>query len=190
MKRSAVQVPRGLNPRDGKESDAMTPKPHWSGECMVLSWSETSTRGRTVTFLLPEDDEHHPFRDLAVKQGKRAGQRLYAVFVLLSDTGDGGPDQSHQHEPGENLVQEAAILCRKQSFRGWVARAHGAWIETEREARDWLCQQLSIDSRSQLSTNREAAMMFRVIVSRYEKAMSVFQPSEEQQSEPRKCPPR
>ena len=141
---------------------------------MVLSWSETSNRGRTVTLLLPEDDEHHPFRDLSVKQGKRAGQRLYAVFVLLSDTGDGGPDQSHQHDPGEGLVQEAAILCRKQSFRGWVAKTYGAWIETEREARDWLCQQLSIDSRSQLSTNKEAAMLFRVIVSRYEKAMSVF----------------
>lgn len=142
------------------------PEPFWSGETMLLQWGESSTRGRTITMLLPEDDDSHPFKELSTKTGKRAGQRLYAVFVLLTDSDE--PDNS------ENLVKDAAILCRQKTFWDWAGRQFGQWIESESDARTFLCEQLSIESRSQLSTDERAASRFRMLAAQYRQTLSVF----------------
>ena len=52
-------------------------------EAMVLRWSESSTGGRTVTFLLPGDGDAHPFR--GVKTGPAHGQRVALSVALIAD---------------------------------------------------------------------------------------------------------
>ena len=57
----------------------------FEGEIMLLQWAESSTRGRTATFLLDNEGESHPFRDFTIKSGKRAGQRFMCVLVQIGD---------------------------------------------------------------------------------------------------------
>lgn len=57
----------------------------YQGELMLLGWKESHNGGRTVTFLLPEDDVEHPFKPFTVKSGKVAGQRFMAVLVQIDD---------------------------------------------------------------------------------------------------------
>lgn len=138
----------------------------YSGEVMLLSWKESSTQGRTVTFLLNEDEDIHPFKDLATKSGKRAGQRFMAAFVAISD------DEQPQDE--ENPVRDAGILCRDQDFWGWVNERSFIAVSSEQEAKQWLCEQLSIKSRAELSTNPVAATRFKVIAAQFRQSLSLF----------------
>lgn len=148
-------------------SPVTNPTPFWSGETLLLGWGETSTRGRTVTLLLPEDDEQHPFRDLAVKQGKRSGQRMMAVFVLLGD----------DEQPVEpRLSQRAAALCRDPGFWSWATDVSGIWdrIASEEAAKRFMYEQLGIDSRSKLDTDDRAASLFRVMEAKFRDSISIF----------------
>lgn len=135
-------------------------KPAFQGEMMLMGWKESSSQGRTVTFLLSEEDETHPFRDLAVKTGKRAGQRFMAVLVPIGD--------DELPMPVENeLVSEAGALCRAKSFWEWAdAQAFGG-VKSEEDAKQFLYDQLSITSRKQLATNHVAATRFRVLAAQY-----------------------
>lgn len=144
-------------------------KPFWSGETLLLNWGETSTRGRTVTLLLPEDEEHHPFRDLAVKQGKRSGQRMMAVFVLLGD--DEKPE-------APRLSQTAAILCRDSQFWEWLSDTQWQGIESEEDAKQFLYKYLGVDSRSKLDTDDRAAQLFRVMEAKFRGSRDVFKGGE------------
>jgi len=130
----------------------------WQGEAMLLQWAESSTRGRTITLLLPEDEDTHPFRDYTFKSGKRTGQRFMCVFVALGD--DDQPE-------APSLVSEAAVLCRTPTFWHWADGQSFQSIDSEPSARDWLCEQLSIGSRSELATNERAATQFRLLAARY-----------------------
>lgn len=141
------------------------PTPYWSGEVMVLNWSETSTRGRTITLLLPEDEEQHPFRDLTVKSGKRGGQRMVAVFVLLTDD-----DQP----AAPRLSQQAAVLCRDRSFWEWVSSREWEQITSEEEAKQYIYKATGIESRAQLDTDDRAAHLFRLIEGQFRNARVVF----------------
>lgn len=133
----------------------------WQGECMMLQWAESSTRGRTITLLLPEDSETHPFRDYSYKSGKRAGQRFMCVFVALTD------DDQPEERP---LPQEAGALCRSPDFWRWADAQSMVTVTDEKTARDWLCERLSIDSRSQLGTDPRAAQEFRLLVAEYRRS--------------------
>ena len=137
----------------------------WQGEAMLLNWQESSTRGRTITLLLPEDDETHPFKDFGIKSGKRAGQRFMAVFVQLTD------DDQPQEKP---LSQDAGALCRDTDFWVWANGQTLDTINSEQTARDWLCERLSISSRSELATDRRAASEYRQLVSEYRQSRAVF----------------
>jgi hypothetical protein len=59
-------------------------KPLFAGEAMLLSWGDTSARGKTVTFLLHEDEcgKTHPFRELGTG---RHGQRFNLIAQPIGD---------------------------------------------------------------------------------------------------------
>lgn len=128
---------------------------------MLLQWSETSTRGRTITLLLPEDEDGHPFKDYSFKSGKRSGQRFMVVFVALTD------DEQPESKP---LSQEAGALCRSPDFWRWADAQTMDTVNSEQTARDWLCERLSIASRSQLGTDERAAREFLMLAAEYRRS--------------------
>ena len=139
--------------------------PAWQGEAMLLSWQESSTRGRTITLLLPEDEDSHPFRDHSIKSGKRGGQRFMCVFVALTD--DDQPDTPP-------LSTEAVLLCKDKLFWHWAWDQSWGTVDSEESAKEWLCRQLSIKSRSELNTDARAAQEFRVLVARFKESQRFF----------------
>lgn len=126
-------------------------------EAMLLSWSESSTRGRTVTFLLPPEDEFHPFRSYAVKSGKQAGHRFQMVLVELND-------QDKPVVQAQKMSQLAAVLCRDQDFWKWAGGRTFIDITSEAEARQWILDGAQIKSRAELDTNRMAHDWFKFTV--------------------------
>ncbi len=140
--------------------------PAFSGELMLLGWKESSTQGRTVTFLLNEDDEVHPFKDFSTKSGKRAGHRFMAVLVPIGD--DEKPEQT------ESLVKEAAVFCRDQDFWAWANTQGFYSVASEEDAKQFLYEQLSIQSRRALATDQRAMSQFRLMAAQYRESRSVF----------------
>jgi hypothetical protein len=132
---------------------------------MLLSWNESSTRGRTITLLLPEDEESHPFRDLTTKSGKRAGQRFMVVFVQLND----------QDEPQmPRLSQVAGALCRSPDFWSWINDSSWEAISSEEDAKQYIYRACNVTSRSHLDTDERAAHLFRLLDAEYRKSRRVF----------------
>lgn len=82
-------------------------------EVMLLGWSDTSTRGKTVTFQLPEDSEVHPFKEFAIKSGKTAGQRFIMVLVEIDDNEQ---IKKHKHKTSQLLH----ILTSNSNFQHFL----------------------------------------------------------------------
>lgn len=132
----------------------------YRGEMMLLSWSETSTRGRTVTFLLPEETETHPFRDYALKSGKRAGQRFAAILVELTD---GEEAERHEQSP----VAQAALMCKDPVFWRFASERGFDRVTNEQEAATWLRRFLTVNSRSEIPKVPHAMERFRRLHAEY-----------------------
>lgn len=129
----------------------------FNGEMMLLQWAESSTRGRTVTFLLGDDGESHPFRDFTIRQGKRAGQRFMAVLVQIGD-------DEQPVEQRRTLSQQAFILCRDSDFWTWAQSRSFDNIDNEAAARNYICSTLGIQSRSEIDSNQDAADGFQRLI--------------------------
>jgi len=128
----------------------------FQGEVMLLGWADTSTRGKTVTFQLPEDgDMEHPFRHFTLKAAKRAGQRFMAVLVQVDD----------DERPVEKTpAQLAFLLCRDQQFWHWASERSFADVDSEAAARAWILEACKVSSRSQLDTQPFARQAWEAIV--------------------------
>lgn len=122
--------------------------PLFKGEAMLLSWGDTSSRGKTVTFALHEDDcgTSHPFRDLGTG---RHGQRFQIVAVPITDEGEpippgattgaaiGSAAADHPPPPERSAIapggakrkfselplpQQVALRCQDERFQDWASR--------------------------------------------------------------------
>lgn len=124
---------------------------------MLLQWAESSTRGRTVTFLLNEDEETHPFREFSIKSGKRAGQRFMAVLVQIDDN-----DQIVSQK--QRSSQLAYLLCQDQQFWHWANERSFDRIESESAARSWMLELIGVSSRSELDQSDAARSRFEQLV--------------------------
>jgi hypothetical protein len=116
------------------------------GEIMLLGWADSSTRGRTVTFLLAEDSDSHPFKDFTIKSGKRSGQRFMCALAEIGD--DEQPVKQEQRNS-----QLAYLWCNDPDFLFW-AKASDAG-----EARERMLKACGVNSRGQLDTG-DAAVAF------------------------------
>lgn len=124
---------------------------------MLLQWAESSTRGRTVTFLVNEDSDTHPFRDFTIKSGKRAGQRFVAVLVELDDQ-----DQPVKQEPKPS--QLAYLLCKDEQFWHWCNERSFDKIDGESGARSWMLELLGINSRSEIDRSPSVHSRFEKLI--------------------------
>lgn len=95
-------------------------------EALLLRWGDSSTTGKTVTFLLPEDADH-PFRGLPT--GKTGGQRVALSVALISDSEEQKPHTQPAKEKKRwselPLSQQAAIRCGEPEFREFLETRYG-----------------------------------------------------------------
>ena len=128
----------------------------YKGEALLVNWGDTSTRGRTVTLELPlgpDAPETHPFRDLAVRSGKQAGQRLAIMVVQIND--DETPViQEHK------LSVQAALLCKDPDFRKFMQGRSIATLDTEEDMKQWMYHGAGIKSRAAFDHDTKAANWF------------------------------
>ncbi len=144
----------------------------FQGEIMLLNWAESSTRGRTVTFLLSEDGESHPFKDFTIRQGKRAGQRFMAVLVQIDD------NEQPVQQPTQRLSQTAAVMCKDPEFWTWASSRTFDPVNTEDTARQFMLDIVGIQSRGELDRDASAADRFnRLVVMPFSAHRQFFTPS-------------
>lgn len=136
----------------------MTVPVAFQGEVMLAGWSQTHNGGAKVTFWLQDDADLEAFKAMTVAKGKTAGQRLALVAVEIGD--DEQPVSPHAEKPkGEKLTWLAIQFCKNPKF--WEF----AGVSGEVAAREWILDACgSINSRSDLETDEEAADMFHANV--------------------------
>jgi len=138
-------------------------------EAMLLSWSE-SPAGRKVTFLLPAEPDHHPFRGL--KAGPAHGQRLALSVALI---GDDETQEDVQKPAGKSFAQRAGILCCETRFHVFLTERHRdiAWQASEKadtatEAASFALRDLcGVDSRKELIAGTPAGRRFQELEAEY-----------------------
>jgi hypothetical protein len=174
-----------------------TTVPLFQGEAMLLSWGDTSSRGKTVTFALhpAECGEAHPFRDLGT--GKH-GQRFQIVAVPIGDDDQPlspealdqttahsvatGSTPAHPKQPvasGETkerrkfadlpLPQQVALRCADEGFRQWIAWEERALLtEVDDEfAARWVRQKCDVHSRADIKPGSLAEVAWKKIEARF-----------------------
>jgi hypothetical protein len=129
----------------------------FKGELMLLGWAESSNRGRTVTFLIDESEDEHPFKHFTIKSGKRSGQRFMAVLVQV-----GEDEQPVPQEPKPS--QLATIIAKDPQFWQWASERSFDKIASEDGAVNWIKTEVGIDSRRELDTDNKALMRFNASV--------------------------
>lgn len=127
----------------------------WHGEVQLLGWSETNTRGRTITLQLNEDEDTHPFKYSNTKSGKTSGKRFAVVFVEIGD----------DEQPVEKTPAQMAFLyCKDQEFWQWANEYSFDSIDSEDAARAHILNTCGISSRGQLDTNPKARATWEAMI--------------------------
>ena len=127
----------------------------FSGETMLLNWAESNTRGRTVTFLLGEEAEAHPFRDSTVKSGKKAGQRYMMVLVQIND------DETVVERTPSQL---AFLLCKDPAFWHWATEHSFITVDGEESARQHILETCKVKSRGDLDKAGAGHMLWQAMI--------------------------
>jgi hypothetical protein len=128
---------------------------YWQGETQLLSWSETNTRGRTITLQLNEDDESHPFKHAQTKQGKTSGKRFMCVFVQIDD----------DERPVEKTPSQLAYLyCKDPAFWIWADDRSFDNIDNEDAARAYVLNTCGVKSRGDIDRNSTARATWEAMI--------------------------
>lgn len=148
-------------------------------EVRLMSWSETSRGGRTVTFLLPEDGSEHPFKGL--RTGKKDGDKFAIAVVRIDDPeakadhifGPEGYTKGSEPTPGQRAVKRAGILCKDKDFGVWMITKANAWNEWRQDpdypqnaesfVRSLICEECGITSRRDLAVDPAAVEKFEAL---------------------------
>lgn len=150
------------------------------GECMMLAWGESHSRGATVTLLLSDPSDLEPFKRLTLAKGKIAGQRLmYALAeigedelpknipIRLSDLPESELKDEDVQEAlkggglkGGPLCKLSAILSNDPKFWAWVASTEYGGIGSADDAASYIRSVCKINSRRELDHNPVAAYRF------------------------------
>jgi len=174
------------------------PIPLFKGEAMLLSWGDTSSRGKTVTFALHPDEcgDAHPFRGLGT--GK-TGQRFAIVAVPITDDEEVSPealDQAALEDPAatgstpaepkqpvasgetrrkswyeQKPSQRAGILCHDSRFVEFLAGSYPVHMEeAENDTAKVLRKVTGVHTRAEYDTNHAARSRFEAIETRFRRS--------------------
>jgi hypothetical protein len=90
------------------------------------------------------------------------GARYQVVMVRIGDD-----EKPVQRENFNDLVQASGILCRDQNFARFLMETGQIFDDSEEAVTACLKEELGIQSRTELTTNKEAASKFRHINQEY-----------------------
>lgn len=155
----------------------------YQGELMLAGWQETHAGGAKVTFWLPDSQALEPFRHMTVKKGNTAGQRFMAVLVLLDDQDRPTAVAEPSSKPeGGALAKSAAMVCNSADFHEFVAHRTGIdlgdSLKRQERAAQYMRDFCGVKSRAELDSNKEAAELFRRLMSMYREWANERQPAE------------
>lgn len=86
------------------------------------------------------------------------GSRYVVVMVRLGD--DEMPMVREEEFPGDAAVKMAGILCRDPQFWEWLNKKEWLIDQSEKACTEWLVSYLSIESRKELKTDKDARDLF------------------------------
>jgi len=93
------------------------------------------------------------------------GARYQVVMVRLD--GNEKP-MNREQEYSPDLVRSSAILCRDPGFWKFLVDTNQVFDASEETATAWLKQELNIESRTELKTNKEAASQYKFIFKEFQ----------------------
>ena len=93
------------------------------------------------------------------------GARYQVVMVRLN--GEERP-MNREQEYSPDLVRSSAILCRDPIFWAFLVETNQTFDESEETATAWLKQELNIESRTELKTNKEAIAQYKFIFKEFQ----------------------
>jgi len=93
------------------------------------------------------------------------GARYQVVMVRLD--GNEKP-MNREQEYSPDLVRSSAILCRDPGFWKFLVDTNQVFDASEETATAWLKQELNIESRTELKTNKEAISQYKFIFKEFQ----------------------
>jgi hypothetical protein len=141
------------------------PKMIYKDEAMLAGWNDSQQKGHTVKFWLCNDGMGHPF------EGVSRTTELALAIAELDD--DNEPiDQKmrdrveKQHNTGvQKPSNVAAMLCRTATFweftQGIPLAIHPGATDDD-SAKQWIYQELGIESRAELDNNAQLEQQFEL----------------------------
>jgi hypothetical protein len=134
-------------------------------EVMLAGWNDSQLHGHTVKFWICNDKMGHPF------EGFSRTQEMALALSELDD--DNEPvDQKmrdrveQQHDTGrQKLSNVAAMLCRTEAFWAYtqdIPLAIHPGATDDESAKQWMYQELGMDSRAELDKNPQLAQQFEL----------------------------
>lgn len=89
------------------------------------------------------------------------GSRYQVVMVRLGDNEQ--PMNREAEFPGDHAIKMAGMICRDSDFWDYAFRVHGEQVASEKDAAQWICIYLGIESRRELKTNVDARDLFNTL---------------------------
>ena len=141
----------------------MTIQPSFSGETQFVTFTDSSKGGPRVTLRLSDRDE------LAAFIGKEGKRYMCVLVEIADDETPATPPVVTTAEPeqpkGGKLARDAAVICADATFQAF-AHVKG-YSPTADGAAQLVRTFCAIESRSLLDHNREAAMKFGRLMTKY-----------------------
>jgi len=144
------------------------PKSLYMDEVMLAGWNDSQQHGHTVKFWLCNDGMGHPF------EGMNRTQELALALSELDDDNEVIDQKMRdrvekQVETGkQKLSNVAAMLCRQKKFYDFCMEQYvqsgqidfSPPVHDEATAKQWMYQELGINSRAELDSEQQAAQLF------------------------------
>jgi hypothetical protein len=119
----------------------------------IQSYMRKDVKGVNLTLVIhPDDVPEDLFR-------QPTGSRYQVAMVLINDQEQ--PVMPKIKGEGQKAVAQAGLLCREKSFWAYLG------VVSEQEASKELKVRLGIESRSELSDNKEVREDFKELVSEF-----------------------
>jgi len=119
----------------------------------IQSYMRKDVKGVNLTLVIhPDDVPEDLFR-------QPTGSRYQVAMVLINDQEQ--PVMPKIKGEGQKAVAQAGLLCREQAFWEYLG------VFSEQEASKELKARLGIESRSELSDNKEVREDFKELVSEF-----------------------
>lgn len=132
----------------------------FKGEIQLAGWTVSHNTGAKISFWVPDESDLESFKLMTTRRGRKSGQRLMAVFVLIGD--DELPEPAETKKVGP-LTMSAIQVGKNPDFQEYVGVCTGCaemHSKGEDEAAKYIREYCRIESRKELDTSHGSAQLF------------------------------